>query len=42
MTDVHTKCECCGTEYLEPVAECDWCPEAVPQPVVPETKEAVS
>lgn len=30
---MNTKCERCGTEYLEPVVDCDWCPGVVPQPM---------
>lgn len=33
------KCECCGTEYFEPLAECDWCPEVKPQPLASLTEE---
>lgn len=28
-------CPKCGTEYHEPVTECDWCPGKVPQPRTP-------
>lgn len=32
---MRTKCSRCGTEYIFPVAECDWCPGVVPAAVRP-------